>query len=129
MNRTDTHIKIVLTLLAVILIVLLAAFLKEYADLKKLEIISPRDAFMNIVDHHGPFTAKDAALIQGWMTFDYVNKIFGLPAGYLKVNLGISDAHYPREVIFKYAEENGLSISATVAKVQDSVSQFLTNKK
>lgn len=129
MNRTNTYIKIVLTLLAIILIVLLAAFLKEYGDLKKLEIVSPRDAFMNTVDHHSPFTARDTALIQGWMTFDYVNKIFGLPAGYLKTNLGISDVHYPRDVIFKYAEENGLSVSAMVAKVQNAVSQFLTNKK
>ncbi len=129
MNRTDTPIKIVLALLAVILVVLLAAFLKEYGDLKRLEIVSPRDAFMNIVEHHGPFTAGDVALIQGWMTFDYVNKIFGLPVGYLKANLGISDVHYPREVIFKYAEENGLSVSAMVGRIQNSVSQFLINKK
>lgn len=129
MKRTDLVIKIILAVLAAALIVLLAAFLREYAELKKLEIVSPRDAFVNIANHHGPFTAKDVPLIQGWMTFDYVNKIFNLPPDYLKTSLGISDARYPQEVIFKYAGRAHENVSALVGQIQNLVRSFLTNRQ
>ncbi len=126
MNQTNRHIKIVLVLLLLILLVLIMTFIKEFEGIKKLEAPSPHETFTDILNHRGPFTASDISLIQGWMTFDYVNKIFGLPSNYFEMNLGITDASYPRETLFRYAERHRVNTAVFVNEVQGAVREFLT---
>ncbi len=128
-DKSDKYIEILLLILTLVLVVLCFAFLKEYMDLRKLEIPSPKETFINIIEHHGPFTAADAGMIQGWMTFDYINRIFDLPANYLKTSLHISDIHYPRDVIFRYAAHSGKSSGTFLKDVQNAVSTYLTGQK
>lgn len=126
MNQTNRHIKFVLVLLILILLVLVMTFIKEYEGVKKLEMLSPRETFASILNHRGPFTANDVPLIRGWMTFDYVNKIFGLSSNYLETNLSITDTSYPRETLFRYAERHHVNTAAFVDEVQGVVREFLT---
>jgi hypothetical protein len=53
----------------------------------------------------------DVDLIQRWMTFNYINKVFNLPADYLKINLGIIDKRYPNIIIGKYLDEVKKAVS------------------
>ncbi len=126
MNQTDRHIQIVLVLLVLVLLVLVMTFIKEYEGVKKLETLGPHDVFANILNHRGPFTANDVQLIQGWMTFDYVNKIFGLPSNELEMSLNITDVSYPRETLARYAERHRVNTAAFVDEVQNAVRGFLT---
>ncbi len=126
MNQTNRHIKIVLILLVLILLVLVMTFIKEYEGVKKLETLGPHETFANILNHRGPFTVNDVPLIQGWMTFDYVNKIFGLSSNYLETTLGITDTSYPRETLFRYAERHHVNTAVFVDEVQNAVREFLT---
>jgi hypothetical protein len=48
----------------------------------------------------------DLADIQGWMTFDFLNKAFGLPSDYLKKELVITDRKYPNITIDRWAKNN-----------------------
>src|ERR1035437_6268606 len=53
---------------------------------------------------------KDQKLAQlaSWMTFDYINVVFGIPPDYLKTNLNITDPGYPNIRIDRYAKHNGI---------------------
>lgn len=126
MNQANRHIPFVLVLLILILLVLIMTFIKEYEGVKKLETLSPHETFASILKHRGPFTANDVPLIQGWMTFDYVNKIFGLSSNELETNLGITDTSYPRETLFRYAERHHVNTAVFVDEVQGAVRKLLT---
>ncbi len=127
-RKADEYIKFTLVLLVIILAALLVAFIKEYSDLRKAEVLGPREAFLGAVSRHGPFTVNDLGIIQGWMTFDYVNKLFGLPSNYLKSNLNISDPHYPRLLIYRYAEKNKMGLQSFLNEVRNSIRSYLANK-
>jgi recombination DNA repair RAD52 pathway protein len=101
-------------------------FIKEYEGVKKLETLSPHETFANILNRRSPFTANDVQLIQGWMTFDYVNKIFGLPSNDLETSFDITDASYPRETLARYAERHHMNTAVFIDEVQNAVREFLT---
>jgi len=64
--------------------------------------------------------------IQGWMTFSYINKVFHLPADYLKTNLGITDGKYPNVTIGKVVQDQKELESAELEKLKASVRQYLS---
>jgi hypothetical protein len=59
------------------------------------------------------------------MTFDYINKLFGLPPTYLKDQLSISSPAYPKLTIGAYTKGIHANASSTLSGVQDSVRQYL----
>ena len=115
----------------VILIVLAAYF--QFREYNLFQISQSR------IDNHLKFlqafnnrktalTASDVGLIQPWMTFDYVNTIFKLPATYLKDTLNISDSSFPKISLAKYAKSKGIATSDFLVTVRNAVTGFFVNK-
>jgi hypothetical protein len=75
---------------------------------------------------HHPAPTSTAAYIQPWMTFDYVNQVFGLPPTYLQDALDIQDARYPNVSIAHYAEIIGASEAAVLDEVTVTLRRALT---
>ncbi|MDR3642690.1 MAG: hypothetical protein P4L74_03640 [Candidatus Doudnabacteria bacterium] len=63
--------------------------------------------------------------ISGWMTFRYVNLVFGLPPSYLQSSLDINDARYPNISLDTLAKEQKLTSAAIVGKTVAAVKNFI----
>jgi len=112
--------------LAIALAVLVVFFVREYLALRYEQALNAREASLEaVLKAHGPLTANDVDIIQDWMTFDYLSRIFSLPADYLKTALSITDAHYPDLSIGAYARSAGESEAAARASVQEAVKNYL----
>jgi len=77
-----------------------------------------------IDQYHGTLTGKNTDLISAWMTFDYINRIFALPADYMRTALAISDAGYPRMSISRYAKNHKLDQNEFLTEVQKTVANY-----
>ncbi len=77
---------------------------------------------------HQPLTLEDVPMIQSWMTFDYLNRVFGLPAYYLAAVLEINDENYPNLVIQHYVSDQGLDLQSFSARVQAVITDYLSSK-
>lgn len=77
---------------------------------------------------HQPLTLEDVPMIQSWMTFDYLNRVFGLPAHYLAAVLEITDADYPNLVIQHYVSDQGLDLQSFSARIQAVITDYLSSK-
>jgi hypothetical protein len=72
-----------------------------------------------------PFQRPDATRIQSWMTFEYLDRVFGMPPDYLKDALDVADARYPRVSIRRYARDAKIDEAAALARVKRAVTEFL----
>jgi hypothetical protein len=79
---------------------------------------SPRHVFNRPSGNQPPLTVEK---IQPWMTFDYLNHVFNLPADYLKNQLHIQDPHYPNVSLTRYAKQQGTSVSELLKSVQQAI--------
>ena len=75
-----------------------------------------------------PLTADDAKSISSWMTFDFINRVFKLPAAYLQSSLNITDAKYPNMPLWGYARAHGLDEATFVSEVQADVGAYLNTQ-
>ena len=66
----------------------------------------------------GPITPAN---IQPWMTFNYINVVFRLPADYLRTELKLTDPNYPRISIGRYAKRNKLNAEELFNSVKAAV--------
>ena len=112
--------------IAIIAIIILGVLLvQQYQNIQRLNYISiHRQSFFRSLHGSGPLTATNASSTQSWMTFDYINRVFGLPATYMQTTLGITDNHYPRLTIAGYAKNDGLSATTTLTKVQEAIRAY-----
>jgi uncharacterized membrane protein YciS (DUF1049 family) len=121
--------KYILIILVVVIIFLLFLVISFTFDIQRLhhnDIFASSHSIHNFYHLQGkPATFSDVELIAGWMTFGYINKSFGLPADYLKNNLGISDLAYPRLLVSKAAAEQNTDANAYLQKVKTAVSNYL----
>ena len=123
-QRKSFGIKIVFGVLATLLVLLLALFVRQVAIMRpSLISLSPRSWHLSVRSRR-PLTASDAASIQSWMTFDYLNKVFALPPEFLKTTFGITDPRYPRLSLAHYAETKGVS----AANFTDAVKNAIRNE-
>ncbi len=60
------------------------------------------------------------------MTFEYLNRAFGLPLDYLQTTLTITDSHYPYLSIARYAHEKNVNEGAFLGQVQAAVRGYTT---
>lgn len=115
----------ILIALGVLLAALMLLAALNYRALRHEQLVNAREfVISSIVKNHGPLTVSDAAVIQPWMTFDYINKVFNLPAGYLKTKLAIADPRYPALSLGGYAHGERLVTSAFVGVVQSAVREY-----
>ncbi|GEM_PF-2148990 len=70
-------------------------------------------------------TPVDVDLIQGWMTIAYLNRMFGLPSDYLKVEFNITNPKYPNIVLEDIAHLNKTPITTVVEDYKRSIAEYL----
>lgn len=125
-SRKGIAARIVLVALAGLLAFLVALFVYELVSARPaFPRLSPRAWYLAARTHHAP-TASDAANIQSWMTFDYLNKVFALPRDLLRTKFGIVDPRYPRLSLARYAEESGVSAASFTNAVRSAVRSELS---
>lgn len=113
-----------------IVMVLIGALSWAYVAFRVYEIRSHRNFawrsyLMN--HHHRPISITDVSYISSWMTFDYITKVFKLPATYLKDTLKINDSKYPFVTLEQYAETIGTSTSAIIGSTQEVLRKYLAS--
>ena len=72
-----------------------------------------------------PAPLAEAELIQSWMTFDYINRVFSLPSDYLKGGLDITNSSYPKITIRKVADGRHALPESYLEEVKDAVRRYL----
>lgn len=87
--------------------------------------LSPGAQRWRTIPHRAEPIIEDVPLIQEWMTFSYLNRVFGLPAGYLQTQLTISNPTYPNLTLQKAAKSSDQPVELLVKKTQESVRQYL----
>lgn len=126
---TQTILKILLVMVTLVLIVLCALLVQQYQYVRHLEYNDARHSFFRSLQSSRPLTAADATSTQTWMTFDYINRVFLMPAPYLQTALSITDSRYPRLTIAEYAKVTAQKPSVALTKVQDAISAFFASKQ
>ena len=131
--RMDKKKKKISKPLAVVLIIViffsLSFSVRQYLRIQRFNIISSyrQEISSKIVQNHGTLNQNNVNLISSWMTFDYINRVFDLPADYLKNSLNISDIQYPRIPISKYVKNHNLDANQFVTQVKNTVTDYFTN--
>jgi hypothetical protein len=126
-NRIVPWLKYIILGLAVLLAILVFFFVRNYFELRRSQIITGREFWTSaFIKSHGPLSAADVGLISPWMTFDYINKTFLLPASYLQTSLSISDPHYPQVSLGGYAKSHHLDAATLTAQAQSAVRNYLS---
>jgi hypothetical protein len=120
-----THAKIYLIVLAASILLLILALVFFY---KPFYLYRPAHRFWSTHSHR-TLGVNDVNMIQSWMTFNYINKVFKLPTNYLKNTLNISDSRYPNIPLEDYAEKAKIKTADFTTKVQDAVHSYLTHGK
>lgn len=67
----------------------------------------------------------DVSAIRPWMTFEFLNRAFGLPDDYLRRMLSVMSDRYPKIPIGKEAKESGVQIDVYISNLQDAVKNAL----
>lgn len=128
-EATERILKYILIALAVVFVVLVVFFALNYRTLRHEQLVNMQEFWISsIVRNHGPLTASDTVIIRPWMTFDYVNRIFNLPADYLKASFAITDPHYPQLSLGSFAHAAAINSNAFATDVASSVRAYLTTK-
>ena len=94
-SRHYTVIALLVILIAV-LAFLCVLFFRDYSQLERATgMPTPAQIWRARTLTRAPLSLQDVGIVRSWMTFDYLNRVFRLPPGYLKDALHISDARYP----------------------------------
>ncbi|MES2213682.1 MAG: hypothetical protein V4473_02475 [Patescibacteria group bacterium] len=120
------RLKIILAVLLVVLLVLCFSFIRQYQYVRKYEAVQYHRGLWSGMRNHRSLSAQDARVLQPWMTFEYVNTIFNLPADYLKNYFHISDIEYPRITVSKYSKIEQTDSSTFIQALQSAVVQYFT---
>ncbi len=115
--------------LALAIIASFAYAIRQYIGIRNFELIASYRARVveTMRENRGPLTGANADLIAAWMTFDYINFTFKLPAGMLAQSLSISDAAYPKLSLSHYAKNHGLTAQSVVDHVQAAVRSYFSS--
>ena len=124
MKLIDNHkTKIILQwVLLVILTGVLAASL--YVFVGNLETLRLHGYFRARFRHQMMTQKITPDQIRGWMTFRYVNMVFGMPPAYLQATLNIKSGNYPNISLDALAKQQNLSSAQILVKTADAVKNF-----
>lgn len=114
--------KIWLILSAAALLLTVFFLARAFLNFKKHGFFAPP----NYHDFHKK--KLQTAEVESWMTFDFLNKAFGLPPEYLKNQLDISDKKYPNLTIDNLAKNTNENSGAMLSKVKKLVEDFQNPK-
>ncbi len=120
-RNKGNYIKAALAVLAAVLIVLFILLFRQYSDLRRERLLNEQAVWLSFASRRAPLPPTEAAIIQPWMTFDYVNRVFALPRAYLQTALNVADPRYPQIPLYRYAESQHLDPWAFTDEVRNSV--------
>jgi hypothetical protein len=123
----DKHIKKLIILLVLLGVIVGMVALVDFYLPQERQVLTPSGLMQAFRANHGSLTASESNLIRSWMTFEYINTLFKLPSDYLKNNLGITDAHYPKISIRALARNTHVNESLLLSEVQESVKMYMQN--
>lgn len=109
----------IIVILVIVLGILGFFLIQQYQEIKQLDIVTTHPFSQPIAP------IKKVSLIETWMTFDYINHSFNLPANYLQTNLDIKNIYYPRVIIGHYAKSIGINPETFTSSVRQAVQQYL----
>jgi hypothetical protein len=126
-HRLERYIRYALVILGAVFLALVIFFVAQYESLRRTQLIDARRfAVSQLLAHHAPLPVDEAAtVVRSWMTFQYLNKIFGLPPDYLQTHLQISSASYPRLTISSYAKSANLDEATFIGQVDTAIENFV----
>ena len=121
-------IQYAIVVLVIALLALVYFFVRDYRALRRAQVINARELLLTaIVRNHGHLNAGDIAVIRSWMTFDYVDQLFGTPADYVKTQLSIGDPRYPNLTLSGYAKNEHVSSAAVVVEVEHAITLYFAS--
>ena len=121
-RQEDRYLRYIIAALLILFSILLVFLFFQYQSLRRAEFLSGRASIHAMLTaHHGVLTASDVSVIQSWMTFDYVNHLFGLPSSTLKNDLGITNVHYPHLTLAAAYAGDDIKPVAVVVGVQNAI--------
>jgi hypothetical protein len=121
------YLRWILIGLIAILIILLIVLFVQYQSLQRAQLISDHEFLRSqMLERHAPLPASEANVIRSWMTFDYINKIFGLSPDYLKTQLSISDSRYPRLTVAAYGGSAGIDQATLLNDIENAIRNYTT---
>jgi hypothetical protein len=127
-GTVERFVAFMIIALIVILGFLVFFLVRDYRSLRREQVISAREFLLGaVVKNHGHQTASEVTVIRSWMTFDYINQLFGVPAYYLKGQMSITDSRYPKLSLSSYAKESGVASAKVVSVVSGFLTTYLTN--
>lgn len=125
-GASSRPLKITIAVLIVLLVVLCGFLVRAYFVLRREHLANVRELSLSaFVARHGPLTAAEVGVIRPWMTFDYVNRTFGLPADFLKTTFGVADPNYPKLTLSQYSGEEGFNETEFLNAIQVAVAHYL----
>ena len=128
-HRLARVVEWIAIVLAIVLAVLVVFLVRGYLVLRHEQVLNAREASLNnVLKAHGPLNGNDVDIIQTWMTFDYLNRIFDLPETYLQTALPVADAHYPHLSINSYAHGANITSAAALANVQSAIKNYFAGQ-
>jgi len=126
-DRIRRVIQVAMVILAALLFILIFFLVRQSMILRREQVLSARELWIsNLLKRRGPPTQSDVVFVQAWMTFDYVNQLFGIPPDYLQHQLSISDPGYPHITISGYARHYNLNVAAFLADIDRALVGYLT---
>lgn len=61
------------------------------------------------------------------MTFDYLNRSFGIPDEYLKKELAITSSAYPKITLRKAASLSGENVDSFIQRTREAIQNYVPN--
>ncbi|MDR3582329.1 MAG: hypothetical protein P4L67_03590 [Candidatus Pacebacteria bacterium] len=125
-SRMYRYLKVALVVLGVLLALLCIFLVRDYLALRRENLINARELPLSeFVKKHGPLTADETGVIRAWMTFGYINKIFGLPPDFIKDSFHITDPRYPNLTISQYAGSGGVAEADFMTSLEAAIGNRL----
>jgi hypothetical protein len=128
-NHSKQYLKYIIILLGTVLVLLGIIFYLQYRHLQRLQVVNYRELKLSSLTKRAPLTENDVGIVESWMTFDYINRAFGMPRDYLQNLLKITDPRYPQLTLYRYAKNGNLDAAVFVNEVKAALTDYLTKKK
>lgn len=119
-NESLTLRALAMALLFVILVVAAYLLIGDVAFHRAIAPLTGPRHLRTVLQPAKPPTVDEVA---GWMTFEYLDRVFALPPEALKDALGITDPRYPRLSIRRWASAAGLDQALALERVKQAIRQ------
>jgi len=128
-SQNDKHSILTAVLLGLVclLLVLCGVLFWRYRRSPHAHFGNPYQAIMaSLARKHVSLGVADIdTVVQPWATFDYINTLFKLPPAYLQTQLSITDSHYPRVHLSRYAKSKNIDANVFLAQVKEAIRSYL----